>query len=170
MPLQSCSKQPWRGIGREGRAISLCLMRVAKNYSSIGSDISLVKGFVMKGSLWIVLALIIASFPVHASESERIDRLTIQVNDLNRRVADLEALLKNKNAGSKPVVAGDAWKDKRSWRKLQTGMGYDEVEALLGVPRKINGGDVTFWHYSSESWHSNATFLRGRLESWNEPD
>lgn len=49
-------------------------------------------------------------------------------------------------------------------------MSMEDVEQLLGVPRKISGGDFTHWYYSEQEWHSFVLFYHDRLDSWTEPE
>ncbi len=92
-----------------------------------------------------------------------------RITDLEKRVAILESKLKS--SSSEKIQYSEKWKDRMLWRKLSTGMKMDQVEALLGVPEKIDGGDFTHWYFYPESpLHSHVTFYMGRLNSWKEPD
>ena len=64
------------------------------------------------------------------------------------------------------LVSGEGWKYASNWRKLKTGMGYDEVRKILGEPHRIEGGIVAHWYFQNGS---NVTFINDELQSWNEP-
>ena len=49
-------------------------------------------------------------------------------------------------------------------------MSFDQVESLLGIPKTITGENVTYWYYSSETWHSYVSFYKGKVDGWKEPD
>lgn len=66
----------------------------------------------------------------------------------------------------KTVVSDEGWKSVSNWRKLKSGMGYDEVRKILGEPHRIEGGIVARWSYQNGS---KATFVSDELQSWEEP-
>jgi hypothetical protein len=105
-------------------------------------------------------------FNSHADDSYRIDELEKDVQELKLRLSKLESLLTNTGDDQVLVNPGDGWKSLSNWRKLTTGMNYDEVRKILGEPHRIDGGSVAFWRYENGG---EATFNRDRLFSWLEP-
>ena len=89
-----------------------------------------------------------------------------EVQELKQRISKLETLLSNTNEEQVLINSGDGWKSVSNWRKLATGMSYDEVRNILGEPHRIDGGGVAYWYYQNGS---SATFISNRLQSWQEP-
>ena len=105
-------------------------------------------------------------FNSYADDSDRIDQLEREVQELKQRISKLETLLSNTNEEQVLINSGDGWKSVSNWRKLATGMSYDEVRNILGEPHRIDGGGVAYWYYQNGS---SATFISNRLQSWQEP-
>jgi len=97
------------------------------------------------------------------------DELEKRISELEKRVAILEKMISSPKINVQKIELTDKWKDRSLWRQLKMNMSMDEVEALLGIPKKIDGGAVTTWYYSSESWHSYVKFYQGQLDGWTEP-
>jgi hypothetical protein len=93
----------------------------------------------------------------------RVQKLEETVRVLERRVADLEAQLRERSTPA-PVAS-----DKVNWRKLQKGLSEADVERLLGSPSKVDAyGSFTVWHYGS----GGEVQFDGRNRSvtgWHEP-
>jgi outer membrane protein assembly factor BamE (lipoprotein component of BamABCDE complex) len=123
---------------------------------------------IAQNRLTAILLCSLSFFSLTLSQQTTIDRLERRIADLEKRVAILEAKLQSPTPNANPY--SEKWKDRTLWRRLQTDMSMDQVESLLGIPRKVSGGDVTFWYYSSESWHSYVSFYKGRVHGWKEPD
>jgi outer membrane protein assembly factor BamE (lipoprotein component of BamABCDE complex) len=102
-----------------------------------------------------------------ASDSDRITQLEKEVQDLKHRLTQIESPPASSTTRQKPVVGtyGD-WKILANWRSLKKGMSYEEVRALLGEPTRIQGGDMTYWFYPSQS---GVTFYKDKLDFWTEP-
>lgn len=103
---------------------------------------------------------------VHADDSARIDRLEKQVQELTARLSDLESQLDDQDEVQEFVANGDGWKSIANWRKLTTSMGYDDVERILGTPKRVDGGNLARWYYPNRA---EVVFMRGKVESWSEP-
>lgn len=99
------------------------------------------------------------------SADSRIQKLEEAVRVLERKVADLEAELRERK--SVPSVPAD----KVAWRKLQKGMSEGDVEKLLGSPTKVDVfGSFTIWHYGYPSGGDVQFDGRSRtVNSWHEP-
>lgn len=95
----------------------------------------------------------------------RIELLERANTDLERRVRELESLIKGVQSQSQPIPASTRWRDLSNWRRLQLDMSMDEVRALLGEPESVDGGSITYWHWAG----AHVTFMRGKLYRWSEP-
>lgn len=115
------------------------------------------------------LVLVANSNTVVADETaDKLERLEKMIVALHNRLEAVEKKLSSNKTVS--AISNDGYKSVTKWRKLEEDMTTEEVRALLGEPLKIDGGSVAFWYYSSESWHSQVTFIGGRLKSWSEPE
>tara|TARA_R110000782_G_scaffold191199_4_gene281046 strand:- start:709 stop:1080 length:372 start_codon:yes stop_codon:yes gene_type:complete len=106
------------------------------------------------------------AFNVHADDSARISRLEKQVQELTVRLSNLESQLNGQDEVQEFVANGDGWKSIANWRKLTTAMGYDDVERILGTPKRVDGGNVAHWYYPNGA---KVVFIRGKAQSWSEP-
>lgn len=117
---------------------------------------------------WVALAfLLVAPVQVFAQESveSRVRGLEETVQLLERRVASLEAELRERSAPAR-VTPG-----KENWRKLRNGMSEGEVELLLGSPSKVNANQNFFtWYYGYPSGGDDRFDTRSRkVNGWSEP-
>ena len=117
-------------------------------------------------TLLLAFALSVATCSSFANDSERIRQLENEVNELRLRVQKLENPQPNASNQQKQVVANDGAKSLVNWRKLNSGMSYNEVRGLLGEPLRIEGGGVATWLYAS---NGSVVFIRDKLSSWYEP-
>ena len=95
----------------------------------------------------------------------RIELLERANTDLERRVCELEAVIKSEPSQGQPIQASTKWQDLVNWRRLRLGMKMDEVRALLGEPERVDAGYVTYWRWTG----ANVSFISGKLEGWSEP-
>lgn len=99
---------------------------------------------------------------------EFLERTTI---DLERRVRELETLLKGEPVRARPTPASANWRDLQNWRRLRLGMTTDEVRALLGEPERVDANQAfTLWYYDYNrgtrvSFNSDS----GTVDGWSEP-
>ena len=100
-----------------------------------------------------------------ASLLRRIELLEAANTDLERRVRELEAVIKSEPSQGQPIPASTRWRDLANWRRLHLGMKMDEVRALLGEPERVEAGYVTYWRWTNAS----VSFISGKLEGWSEP-
>jgi outer membrane protein assembly factor BamE (lipoprotein component of BamABCDE complex) len=108
-------------------------------------------------------------FPISISAApveEKFERLEKEILNLHMRLSAVEKMLESSSGRIPSSVSSN----KKVWRKLETGMSYDDVEKLLGEPIKIDGGRVATWYYSTDGFHSRATFIGGELREWFEPE
>ena len=121
----------------------------------------------------LVAALAAASIPtVAVGQNGSVDSLLRRIElleraniELDRRVRELEALIKSEPSQGRPIPASTKWQDRANWRRLRLGMEMDEVRALLGDPEWVVAGAVTFWYWAKGS----VDFMRGELSGWSEP-
>jgi len=97
------------------------------------------------------------SFNSYADDSDRIDQLEKEVQELTLRISKLESLLSSTGESKEIFPSHEGWKSVSNWRKLSTDMGYDDVEKLLGTPERVDGGDIAIWQYQNGG---NVTFMR----------
>ncbi len=115
------------------------------------------------------VVLLVLSFPMPANsagDAAQLEEHELRISNLERRVLELEAKLRAASGSgvtltSNPTLA--------AWRKIQEGMTWREVRAVLGEPKTIDGGNIESWYYSNSLNHSNVRFLDGRVRWWNEP-
>jgi len=106
-------------------------------------------------------------FPLHtqATEVDELKQLVISLNshivNLEKRVKHLENLVKVKNINIST--------SKVTWRKLQRGMSFSQVRNLLGEPKDIDAGYLTYWYYSNKTSTEKVIFSNGKVNSWKEP-
>jgi hypothetical protein len=112
-----------------------------------------------------ILSLFIA-FNSYADDSDRIDKLEKEVQELKLRISKLESLLINPGAAQEVVTSGDGWKSIANWRKLTTGMGPSDVRKILGEPQRVHGGNIAVWYYQNGG---TVDFFLGKVDQWREP-
>jgi hypothetical protein len=105
----------------------------------------------------------IGGVSAQSNAEPRVQKLEETVRVLERRVADLEAQLRERSTPA-PVAS-----DKVNWRKLQKGQSEADVERLLCSPSKVDAyGSFTVWHYGS----GGQVEFDGRnrtVTGWHEP-
>ena len=123
-------------------------------------------------SVGISLIVFFSNSSISFSEENNkdIDSLEQKITELERRIKDLEAILKiyhgpeNQKSGE-----GYGWSNKKNWRNLKKGMTSNEVKAVLGEPVKTVKGSNTIWYYPS-FYDGYVSFdEKGKLTGWIEP-
>jgi len=110
------------------------------------------------------LIVIIAARP---SEQNNLEQ---RVADLERRVARLEQIKGVSPATSPaPQNTNRGFENIENWRRLRTDMTPSQVEAILGKPSRIDGGNVAIWYYSNNRISGTVRFMNDKLFSWSEP-
>jgi SmpA / OmlA family len=107
-----------------------------------------------------------AAFSAHAQSDLRVDRLEAEVRDLQLRLSKIEAAQGGFVADQRSESSGLGWKSLSNWRQLKTGMTPEQVRAILGEPRRIEGGGLARWFYSNGG---ESTFMQEKLYAWKEP-
>jgi hypothetical protein len=109
--------------------------------------------------------LLLAPMQAFAQESSiesKVRALEDTVQLLERRMASLEAELREQSAPAS-IPSG-----KENWRKLEKGMSEADVERLLGSPSKIDAyGPMTIWHYGGGSVRFDGDSRT--VNAWFEP-
>ena len=96
----------------------------------------------------------------------RIELLERANTDLERRVRELESLIKSAPSKGRPIPASTGWKDLANWRQLRNEMSMGEVRELLGEPERVETkGPLTYWYWANAQAH----FVNGKLNGWSEP-
>lgn len=97
----------------------------------------------------------------------RIESLQSTTADLERRVGELEALLRPQPSRNGAVPATPGSRDVANWRRLSRGMTMDAVRALLGEPESVyTASDFTFWQYPDGG---RVNFDSDKVDGWSEP-
>jgi len=122
----------------------------------------------------LVAAFTAASIPTVAAGQKvstdsllrRIDLLQRKTVDLERRVGELEALIRAAPSRSRAVPASPNSRDVANWRRLRRGMKMDAVRELLGDPESVEAGPFTRWQYPDGA---QVTFYEEKVYGWEEP-
>ena len=107
-----------------------------------------------------------AAFSAYAQSDPRVDRLEAEVRDLQLRLSKVETAQGGFVADQKPESSGSGWKSLSNWRQLKTGMTPEQVRAILGEPRRIEGGEWARWEYPNGGV---SMFMKEKLNRWQEP-
>ena len=101
----------------------------------------------------------------------RIDQIERTTAELERRLHELEMLVKREPSRAGQVPASSKWRDLQNWRRLRRGMTMDEVRALLGEPERVEAMGVvgTFWQWDSGRASVRFDGFSGKLDAWSEP-
>ena len=111
------------------------------------------------------LSLAVA-FNANAHDSDRVDQLEKELQEIKLRLSKLESLLSNPSNAQKPVTSGEGWKSIMNWRKLTNGMSTSDVQRILGEPHWVDGGAIASWYYQNGG---RITFYEGKVDRWTEP-
>lgn len=116
----------------------------------------------------IIIGLLLLSvvFNVNAEDSERIQQLEQEIQEIKLRLSKLETLPDNLDAPQEVEISSDGWKSIANWRKLTTKMEATDAENILGEPNRIDGGSFTHWHYQNGG---KVTLYEGTVYQWTEP-
>ncbi|MEJ2406342.1 MAG: hypothetical protein P8171_19000 [Candidatus Thiodiazotropha sp.] len=113
----------------------------------------------------VFLSLVIA-FNAYADDTDRINQLEKEVQELKLRISKLESLLNKPNAAQEVVNSSEGYKSIVNWRKLTTDMGYSEVREILGEPQRVDGGSIAEWYYPNGG---KVIFQMNKAWQWREP-
>ena len=114
----------------------------------------------------IILLSLGVTFNSYADDSDRIDQLEKEVQELKVRISKIESLLSNPNAAQEVVTSSEGYKSIANWRKLTTDMGYSDVRKILGEPQRVDGGSIAEWYYPNGG---TVIFQRNKAWQWREP-
>ena len=110
------------------------------------------------------------SVSAEKAEKNDIDKLKQKITELEKRIKDLESILKIYHGPKNQKEDKEyGWLNKKNWRNLKKGMTEDEVKTILGEPVKEVNGSRTIWYYP-DFYRSYVSFdEKGNLTGWNEP-
>jgi len=118
----------------------------------------------------IAIILLIAFLPIgicSAHESERIEKLETELEELRLQVFILVASIAQKNEEqASDSSKSEKWQFRENWRKLEVGMEPSQVREILGEPRRADGGMFSTWHYQNAG---SVTFHKREIYRWDEP-
>lgn len=101
------------------------------------------------------------------SQEPSLEKIVKKIEQLEKRISILEDIIANKDKKNQNIITND----KQRWRNLKKGMNQQEVRDLLGEPLKINTGNLTYWYYSGEQYHSYVIFdYKDKVYGWDEPE
>lgn len=94
------------------------------------------------------------AFNTYAQDSDRINQLEKENQELKLRVSELESQLSKSG------------KSVNNWSKLTRGMSTGDVKKILGEPEYESGGIVAYWDYPNGGI---VFFNDEKLGAWSEP-
>ena len=114
-----------------------------------------------------VILSLVATLSSYAHDSDRIDQLEREVQEVKQRLSILESKPRNENDKEELVFADDGWKSVANWRKLVPGMSELSVKKILGDPHKIVGFKNAVWNYNNGGvvW-----IVDENVDRWSEPE
>jgi hypothetical protein len=121
----------------------------------------MIKRIIVIGLLSLVFA-----FNSYAQDSDRIDQLEKEIQELKLRISKIESLISNPSSAQEIVPSGEGWKSIANWRKLSEGMKPIDVRKILGEPYRIDGGTIADWYYKNDG---RIRFYEGKVDNWREP-
>ena len=113
-----------------------------------------------------MIFLFLATNLSNAHDSERINALEKEVNELKTLVGFVLLNSQSKADTKETDVSKKPWQVTENWRKLKVGMKPEEVEALLGEPMRVEGGRLTTWYYDVSA---RVSFHDNQVDRWSEP-
>jgi hypothetical protein len=122
---------------------------------------TMVKRIIVIGLLSLVVA-----FNSYAQDSDRIDQVEKEIQELKLRISKIESLLSNPSSAQEIVPSGEGWKYVVNWRKLSKDMDTNDVKKILGEPYRVDGGNFAHWYYKNDG---RVIFYEGKVYSWTEP-
>ena len=120
----------------------------------------------VKTIIFIGLLSLAVSFNSNAHDSDELDELEKEMQEIKHRLSELKSLLNNPRNDQKAAISAEGWKSVTNWRKLTVGMDTSDVRQILGEPQRINGGKSTRWYYQNGGI---ITFWEGTVDHWREP-
>lgn len=120
----------------------------------------------VKTITFIGFLLLAVTFNANAHDSDQIDQLEKEIQEIKLRLSKLESLLSNPSKAEELVTSSEGWKSVMNWRKLTTDMSTSDVQKILGAPYRVDGGSLTRWYYQNGGI---VTFFEGKVDHWTEP-
>jgi hypothetical protein len=116
-------------------------------------------------AIFVYLSLAVA-VNANANDSDRINQLEKEIQDIKFRLSRLETSPGNPTNALEPITSGESWKSVMNWRKLTKDMSTSDVRRILGEPHKLDGGTFAHWEYQNGG---RITFYKEKVYLWNEP-
>jgi len=120
----------------------------------------------LKKIIIIGLLSLVVAFNSYAQDSDRIDQMEKDIQELKLQVSRLESLLSHPSLAQEILPSGEGWKSIVNWRKLSPGMNTSDVKKILGEPYRVDGGDIAAWYYKN---HGRVYFYEQKVDRWMEP-
>ena len=121
----------------------------------------MVKTIILIGFLTIAVA-----FNSYAHDSDRIDQLENETQEISLRLSKVESMLIGSSYANEPATSGVGWPSVSDWRKLTTDMSTSDVRKILGEPQRVEGGTRASWYYPNGG---SIMFDEGKVYRWSEP-
>ncbi len=104
------------------------------------------------------------------SLSQRIVFLELKAVELERRIQELESLIKAEPPRDAPERGVGNWRDIAKWRRLSRGMTMEQVRTAIGEPDKVEVIlSTTTWTWGEFPDYATVRFSNDRLAGWTEP-
>jgi hypothetical protein len=101
---------------------------------------------------------------------QRVAFLELKTVELERRIHELEALIKTGPSQDSPTRAAGNWRELGNWRRLRRGMTTTQVRAIIGEPDKVEAGSsMTIWTWGKFPDYATVRFDDDKLDGWTEP-
>lgn len=107
-----------------------------------------------------------ASFNSYAHDSDRIDQLEKETQELKLRISKIESLLSGSGESEELTLSHKGWRSVSNWRELTTDMSASDVRKILGEPQRVDGGSLATWYYENGG---TVKFFNGKVHRWMEP-
>lgn len=106
--------------------------------------------------------LLLSAILISSSAAANDSRLVHRINQLEKRVMQLEEILAEQR---------NDWKDPILWKRIKKEMTHHEIKRLLGTPNRVEEQIFTSWYYHPTSkLHSYLWFDEGKVLGWKPPE
>jgi len=105
-----------------------------------------------------------------ADLEEKLVQLQNQIKELH---SVQNSRSQNSRSQNSKINISEDWRNQSNWRKLEKNMSPSQVLTLLGQPKKVDSGYITYWIYvetSSGIKKAYVSFSDGIVTGWLEPN